>query len=853
MSVRVTRDGDSGREPIGVIGAGWVGLVTAACFAELGHERLLPRHRAPRRSRPSRAARCRSTSPGSPSCSARNAERLHFTTEHGRGARAAPACCSAASTPRPPTPGDADLSRVERVIEELGDSADHALVMKSTVPGRHRARDRAAGAHGELGYVSNPEFLKEGTAVEDFMQPDRVVVGRTSARAAFADARGRALRAARRADRAHRRRQRGDDQARLERLPGHEDLLHQRDRQRLRGAGRRRGRGRPREWASTRASARSSCSAGIGYGGSCFPKDVSALKQLAGNSGYHFQLLTAVIEVNELQKRRTIGKLQKHLGSLVGKEIALLGRRLQAEHGRRARGHQPRAGRAAAGRGRARARLRPGRRGERAARCSRAPRSCESALEALEGADGAVLVTEWPEFADLDWAEVQGQHGRPLVVDGRNFLDARGAAPRRLRVRGRRPTAVSGRPRSPPSAPTRACRRSSWPAARVRACGRSPSRSPKPVMPLAGRPFLSFMLDWLAGHGVDEAVLSCGFLAQGVRRRARPRARGHAAALRHRGRAPRHRRTGAPGRRRGRARRARARPQRRRADRLRPRRAGRAPRGARRARHARARAVADTSSYGRRAHGGRRRGRGLPREAARDPAAHATGSTPAPTCWSAGSWTDPGRAAGLLRAGGLPRAGRRGALRLSRPTATGSTSGRPERYLEATRDLLDRTHRRARCRRATADRSLVRRARGSPRAREVGPLTVVGARRGGRGRSAGARAPCSSTACARWARTAASARRCSAPTSCWRTGRARRPGRWQRRTAAEGASGGARRARGAGGARARVSRRGRSRRRSRLGAPRRGTPCAGRSASVSGGERLARAPRRSPPGPGRDG
>ena len=66
--------------------------------------------------------------------------------------------------------------------------------------------------------------------------------------------------------------------------------------------------------------------------GSCFPKDVSALKQLAGNSGYHFQLLTAVIEVNELQKRRTIGKLQKHLGSLVGKEIALLGRRLQARH-----------------------------------------------------------------------------------------------------------------------------------------------------------------------------------------------------------------------------------------------------------------------------------------------------------------------------------------------------------------------------------------------------------------------------------------------------------------------------------------------------------------------------------------
>src|SRR5205085_12150683 len=65
--------------------------------------------------------------------------------------------------------------------------------------------------------------------------------------------------------------------------------------------------------------------AGVGFGGSCFPKDVNALKQLAGNSGYHFQLLGAVIEVNELQKRRVVAKLQKHLGSLVGKTIALLG------------------------------------------------------------------------------------------------------------------------------------------------------------------------------------------------------------------------------------------------------------------------------------------------------------------------------------------------------------------------------------------------------------------------------------------------------------------------------------------------------------------------------------------------
>ncbi|MDQ3934591.1 MAG: nucleotide sugar dehydrogenase [Actinomycetota bacterium] len=156
----------------------------------------------------------------------------------------------------------------------------------------------------------------------------------------------------------------------------------------------------------------------------CFPKDVSALKQLAGNTGYHFQLLTAVIEVNELQKRRTIGKLQKHLGSLVGKEIALLGvafkpntddireatslvlaARLQSE-GAHVRVYDPIAS-------------------PRASEMLGGAKICDSAVEALDGADGAVLVTEWPEFRELDWAgEVKERMARPLVVDGRNFLDA---------------------------------------------------------------------------------------------------------------------------------------------------------------------------------------------------------------------------------------------------------------------------------------------------------------------------------------------------------------------------------------------------------------------------------------------
>ena len=137
---------------------------------------------------------------------------------------------------------------------------------------------------------------------------------------------------------------------------------------------------------------------GIGYGGSCFPKDVRALKQLAGNSGYHFQLLTSVIEVNELQKRRVVGKLERHLGSLRGCRIALLGLafkantddmreasslvladRLRAE-GATVVAYDPVAMRNAA------------------ELLGRGVDLAGSMIEAVTGADAAVIVTEWGEF-----------------------------------------------------------------------------------------------------------------------------------------------------------------------------------------------------------------------------------------------------------------------------------------------------------------------------------------------------------------------------------------------------------------------------------------------------------------------
>jgi UDPglucose 6-dehydrogenase len=155
----------------------------------------------------------------------------------------------------------------------------------------------------------------------------------------------------------------------------------------------------------------------------CFPKDVNALKQLAGNSGYLFQLLNSVIEVNELQKRRVIGKLQKHLGSLVGKTICLLGlafkpntddmreasslvlsARLQAD-GAKIRVFDPVAEDEARG-------------------MIRGVHFATDVLDAVDGADAVVLVTEWAEFLALDWNEVGERMGGTLVLDGRNALDA---------------------------------------------------------------------------------------------------------------------------------------------------------------------------------------------------------------------------------------------------------------------------------------------------------------------------------------------------------------------------------------------------------------------------------------------
>ncbi len=405
------------REPIGVIGAGWVGLVTAACFAELGHPviaRDIVQEKVDALSRGEVAIH----EPGLEDLLRRNAERLTFTTDMDEllaGARLLFVCVDT-----PPTySGDADLSRVRAVVQELPEAGDHVLIMKSTVPagtGESIRRDMP-----DLSYVSCPEFLKEGTAVADFMNPDRVVIGADAGDEAAADAVAALYRPL------------GGEilttdvaSAEMIKLASNAFLATKISfineianvceevgadvGQVAKGMG-----------LDERIGS-SFLRAGIGYGGSCFPKDVSALKMLAGNTGYHFQLLTAVIEVNELQKRRVVGKLEKHLGSLIGKRVALLGlafkpdtddmreasslvlaARLQGE-GAEVVAYDPVAA-------------------ERAAGLLGSVEMAPTALEALEGADAAVLVTEWAEFAELDWAVAAERMTRPLIVDGRNFLD----------------------------------------------------------------------------------------------------------------------------------------------------------------------------------------------------------------------------------------------------------------------------------------------------------------------------------------------------------------------------------------------------------------------------------------------
>ncbi len=454
------------REPLGILGAGWVGLTTAACFAELGH-RVVVRDVLPGRVAALANGEVPFHEPGLAELLARNRDRVHFTLEMADVVSSTEVVFVCVGTPTTYS-GDADLSAVWHVVDELLEVEERLLlVMKSTVPVRTgeqvSARLHALGlAH--IGYAANPEFLAEGRALADFTKPDRVVVG------AFAEADADRVAALYepfgapivRTDVASAEMIKLASNAALatrisfiNEIANVCELVGADVEEVARGVG------------LDHRLGRHFLRAGIGYGGSCFPKDASALKQLAANSGYHFQLLAAVIEVNELQKRRVVQKLQARLGRLRGKTVALLGLsfkpntndlreapslvlapRLLAE-GAIVRAWDPVA-------------LADAR------RLLGGVEFADTLLEAVEGADAAVILTEWPELRELASAEVRRAMRTPVIVDGRNMLD-----PEAVRTAGfvyeaigRPSSVVSDLPEveeSPREAPGRVARRSSWP------------------------------------------------------------------------------------------------------------------------------------------------------------------------------------------------------------------------------------------------------------------------------------------------------------------------------------------------------------------------------------------------------
>jgi UDPglucose 6-dehydrogenase len=420
--------------PIGIVGTGYVGLVSAVCFAHLGHHVVCMDVDAAKIER-LRNGDVPIYEPGLDKLIDDNASRLSFTTSYDELLDACRVLFIAVDTPPSPS-GDADLSRVQFATTEIARRGGRRLlVMKSTVPvgtGEKVVADlEALGATG-MTYASNPEFLREGAAIQDFLEPDRIVIGasskedgdlvealyrgidtdvvRTSVSTAemvkYASNAFLATKISFINEIANVCEQVGADVRTVahgmgldHRIGPH--FLH----------------------------------AGIGYGGSCFPKDVQALKQLAGNSGYHFQLLNAVIEVNALQKRRVLGKLAGRLGKLRGKTVTLLGLTFKPQtddlreaasivlaarlvhEGASVRAYDPMldAGDHP---------LFPG------------VVITDDPLQALEGADAAVLVTEWPEFTRLDWSAAAARMKRPLLIDGRNFIDPAVAAAAGLEYEG---------------------------------------------------------------------------------------------------------------------------------------------------------------------------------------------------------------------------------------------------------------------------------------------------------------------------------------------------------------------------------------------------------------------------------
>jgi UDPglucose 6-dehydrogenase len=411
-----------------VIGTGYVGLVTGVCFADLGNSvSCLDIDQ-------DRIAKLKKNimpiyEPGLEEIVDRNvqAKRLSFTTDYPDALKRADFAFIAVGTPSG-VDGEADLQYVRDAAEKIAEIVDHSIIIvnKSTVPvgtGDWVAeiiKKKRGKAELDFAVVSNPEFLREGSAISDFMSPDRVVLGSVDRAAAekvaqlyqplrcpflITDLRtAEMIKYASNAFLATR-------ISFVNEIANICEELGADVREVAAGMG------------LDKRIGRAFLDAGLGWGGSCFPKDVKALRHMAELNNTNPHLLKAVMEINQNQRRRVVFKLRKALGgSLIEKEIGVLGIafkpntddireapaleviHLLENEGAHVRAYDPQAM-------------------ENAAKILKKVKLCKNPYEVAKGADALILATEWNEFKQLDFKRIHQSMRTPILMDGRNQWD----------------------------------------------------------------------------------------------------------------------------------------------------------------------------------------------------------------------------------------------------------------------------------------------------------------------------------------------------------------------------------------------------------------------------------------------
>ncbi|KKC47539.1 UDP-glucose 6-dehydrogenase [Paenibacillus sp. D9] len=410
---------------ITVVGTGYVGLVSGVCYAELGHS-VICVDKDPLKIATLQNGDIPIYEPGLQELSVRNAElgRLSFTSSIDAAVKGADLIIIAVGTP--PLPGgEANLAYIELAAKEIADAMEGnpVVAIKSTVPvgTNEKVRDLIRSrTECPFDSVSLPEFLREGSAVPDTMHPDRIVVGTDSPRAeallrelhgglggAFVVTDIRSAEMIKYASNAFL-------ATKISFINEIANICEKVGADVTRVA---EGMGYDKRIGS------SFLKAGIGYGGSCFPKDTQALIQIAGHFDYEFKLLRSVVEVNQGQRFNIVRKLEAIFGDLEGRTIAVWGLAFKPEtddvreapaqeiigelldRGVQVRAYDPIAMdnfRSHFGGGAGRVEW------------------CSGALEAAAGADAVCLLTEWEEFVSIDLAELRAMLRQPVLIDGRN-------------------------------------------------------------------------------------------------------------------------------------------------------------------------------------------------------------------------------------------------------------------------------------------------------------------------------------------------------------------------------------------------------------------------------------------------